>query len=387
VGRRRNQRRHAARAVARPSAGLIAVVVVLAALAVWATLSLRPNRSTAAARTSPAAVPRPPAADLDPQVAAAIDQAADAVEADRAAASRWGRLGRVYESAEYYSLARACYEEAHRLAPGEAEWSYHLGRLAADRGEPQEAARLLAEVARLEPDAPAPLLRLGDARLRAGDLAGAQAAYAQLTALAPGAPWGRVGMARLRRREGDAEAARRLLEEALAIEPLDREATYLLATLYAEAGRSGAARGLVERFQTGAVAQRPPDPYLDRVMAEAVGIQVTLRRANRLLGEGRLDDAEPLYEEVLAAHPDELAALINLGNLRLRQRDPDGAVALLERAVAQRPEDPHPRFGLALALLAAGRRERGIAELEQVLRLDPRHQQAPAMLERARSAR
>jgi tetratricopeptide (TPR) repeat protein len=330
-------------------------------------------------------VPRPPPAELDPQVGASIRMAAAAVEASPRDGALWGKLGRVYESAEYYTLAQTCYEAAHRLDPAVAEWPYHLGRLLAKRGDLEQAARHLETALRLDPASQPARLRLAEARLRQGDLVRAEAAYAESMATAPDASWGRVGLAKVRRRQGNVDEARRLLEEALQREPEDREGCYLLAMIYGELGRDDEARALEERFRTKATDQWPDDPLLDRVHAEAVGFQVALRRANDLLLAGRLDEAEPLYEDVLAARPDDFAALINLGNLKMRKRDAQRAIELFERALAQRPEDPHPHLGLGLALLASGQRAAGLAQIDEVLRLDPGNQEAQAIAARARA--
>jgi tetratricopeptide (TPR) repeat protein len=115
-----------------------------------------------------------------------------------------------------------------------------------------------------------------------------------------------------------------------------------------------------------------------------VGTQAVLRRANALLTAGDLDAAQPLYERVLASHPDDIAALVNLGNVHLRRRDWPRALPLFERAATLAPRDPHPRLGLAMALIGTGRRERGLAEVDAVLRLDPDHLQALAMREASR---
>jgi tetratricopeptide (TPR) repeat protein len=334
---------------------------------------------------APQCAPRPPAgAALDPEVEAFIGAAIAAVEAAPRDGSRWGRLGRVYESAEYYTLARTCYQAARSLDAASAEWPYHLGRFAADRGELEAAAAYFSETSRLDPASAAARLRLGDAQLRRGDVIAAEDAYARLVADHPRASWGYVGLARVRLRQEKTAAARELLERALALEARDREASYLLALVDAQQGRGVTAAALIESFTTKTSTQSPPDPWLDRVRDEAVGTQAVLRRANGLLAAGDLDAAQPLYEQVLASNPDDVAALVNLGNVHLRRRDGQRALPLFERAVVLAPGDPHPRLGFAMALIAAGQRERGVAEVDEVLRLDPDNAQARAMKEASR---
>ena len=355
-----------------------------AATAVTSTSVPRPL-APLPAETAPRIVPRPPSgAALDPEVAASIAAAVAAVEAEPEDGNRWGNLGRVYESAEYYTLARTCYQAARGLDSTTAEWPYHLGRLSAQRGETESAASYFTETLRLDQGSTPARLRLGEAELRRGDVVAAEDAYARVVADHPLEPWGYVGLARVRQRQSRAGEARELLARALAVEPRDREAAYLLALLDSQERRGGDAAARIEKFATTTSKQWPPDPWLARVDDQAVGAQVVLRRANSLLAAGDLDAAQPLYEGVLVSDPDEVVALINLGNVHLRRRDGQRALPLFERAVELKPADPHPRLGLAMALIAAGQRDRGIAELDEVLRLDPENAQARAMRGAAR---
>ena len=358
-----------------------------AAAAVTATSAPR-SLAPLPTEAAPRIVPRPPpGAALDPEVAASIAAAVAAVEAEPEDGKRWGSLGRVYESAEYFTLARTCYQAARGLDSTTAEWPYHLGRLAAQRGEPEAAASYFTETLRLDQGSTPARLRLGQVELRRGDVVAAEDAYTRVVTDQPLEPWGYVGLARVRQRQGRVGEARELLVRALAVEPRDREGAYLLALLDSLEGRGGDAAARIESFATTTSTQWPPDPWLDRVDDQAVGVQVVLRRANSLLAAGDLDAAQPLYEGVLASDPDEVAALVNLGNVHLRRRDGRRALPLFERAVELEPADPHPRLGLAMALIAAGQRDRGVAELDRVLLLDPENAQARAMREAARTAR
>lgn len=75
----------------------------------------------------------------------------------------------------------------------------------------------------------------------------------------------------------------------------------------------------------------------------------SLEQAALLHGRGQLDQAEAVYRRIVAAQPDNGAALHLLGLLRQQQGDLDGAVALIERALATAPD--MPSFHLSLARL------------------------------------
>lgn len=90
---------------------------------------------------------------------------------------------------------------------------------------------------------------------------------------------------------------------------------------------------------------------------EAVEAAVAHHRA------GRLDDAEVGYGQVLAADPDNLRALYNLGLLLTRRKATDQALPLLAKAYGAAPPGFPAWVGYAQALIAAER----FAEAEDVL--------------------
>ena len=86
----------------------------------------------------------------------------------------------------------------------------------------------------------------------------------------------------------------------------------------------------------------------------------------------RLDEAEVLYEKVLARIPDLGDALHMLGQLALTRGQADRAVDLIERAIEDYPEDvfePHVNLGNAHA--AAGHPEKAEASYRRALAINP----------------
>jgi tetratricopeptide (TPR) repeat protein len=80
-------------------------------------------------------------------------------------------------------------------------------------------------------------------------------------------------------------------------------------------------------------------------------------------------------------NPQSAAAMNNLGFALLRSGDPEGALQVLQKAKQMAPGNgaPHANIGLAL-LTIPGRRNEGIAEIREALRLDPDDQTARAYL-------
>jgi tetratricopeptide (TPR) repeat protein len=102
------------------------------------------------------------------------------------------------------------------------------------------------------------------------------------------------------------------------------------------------------------------------------------RLARARHGDGRLQDAEPLYRLVLAAQPDHFDALNNLGLLLERQGKNDEAIALTRRAIALNPRNPQSRANLGRMLSLSGRHEDALAQLREAFAIEPANTQTLA---------
>ncbi len=75
--------------------------------------------------------------------------------------------------------------------------------------------------------------------------------------------------------------------------------------------------------------------------------------------ENREDDALAAFRRVLQADPDDVASLVNVGQLLLQQRAFADAVPVFARAVALEPYNVSALYNLAVAQTRAGQREQG----------------------------
>ena len=96
-----------------------------------------------------------------------------------------------------------------------------------------------------------------------------------------------------------------------------------------------------------------------------------LQQAMALHQAGRLDEAERLYAQALAAVPGNYPALHLMGMLRLQQGRLPEAQDLMEQALAAQPGAPDTLANLALALSAMGRQDEALAALDQVVAARP----------------
>ncbi|MGD2082220.1 MAG: tetratricopeptide repeat protein [Chromatiales bacterium] len=90
---------------------------------------------------------------------------------------------------------------------------------------------------------------------------------------------------------------------------------------------------------------------------------LALRLGQTYLGLSRLDEARPLLEQAARHVGLRAAALYNLGQIDLLERDQDAAVEHFEEALALAPEADRIHYPLAQALRAAGRTEEARAHL------------------------
>ncbi len=157
--------------------------------------------------------------------------------------------------------------------------------------------------------------------------------------------------------------------------PVHPPARYYLGTVLHEQGRRSEA---IEHFRTF-IASQPPE--LDQVE--------TARRllADALTKEGRLDEAAVEYRGVLARHPDDGQALVQLGQIALRHQRFNEAIDLFRRGSAARPGDASALVSLGIAYASTGRLDEAMAAFEKAVAMDPQNRHAQQNLARARAMR
>ena len=87
----------------------------------------------------------------------------------------------------------------------------------------------------------------------------------------------------------------------------------------------------------------------------------TIQNAHRLHREGRLAEAERLYNEVLRAEPNHFDALYLLGNVYAQSGRFDAALEALSKALRVRPQSLEAAYSYAVLLHRIGRLDEAIA--------------------------
>ncbi len=110
--------------------------------------------------------------------------------------------------------------------------------------------------------------------------------------------------------------------------------------------------------------------------SRSANIQSSLAEAQTAEAAGEDDRASELYRRVLAAEPNNLMALSNLGVVQFRQGNLPDAEKNLRRAVALAPNDSEARALLGIVYFRTGKIEQAFSELTRAIALNPRHAQA-----------
>ena len=144
-------------------------------------------------------------------------------------------------------------------------------------------------------------------------------------------------------------AALSSLRNAQAVAPHDPRWPYYLAHFHNYRSEHARAIALFER----ALELRPAD------------VPTLVRLAGLFLDQGRLDDAQVLFQQALDHDPRSAAALAGLGRAALARRDHAQAVELLTRALTLEPEATSLHYPLAMAYRGLGEPNNTDAHLQQ----------------------
>src|ERR1041385_5705708 len=191
---------------------------------------------------------------------------------------------------------------------------------------------------------------------------------------------------------GEFDKAAHQLQETLKLTPGDYDAEYTIGLCYLKQKNVAQARqlyeGMAERMgnrptlrvligrayrETGFLAES-----IDEVK-KAISLDPKFPRVHYYLGltylykdgAAQIPAAMEEFKIELAANPNEYFANFYLGILYIMDRKWEPAIALLEKATQQQPNNPDPYFHLGQAYQGAGRHQDAIVVLEKTIALNP----------------
>jgi len=321
---------------------------------------------------APSGPPRLVARDgVDPFKLEAIDAALAAAEGGQAGALL--ELAKTYDANGLGELADATYRQCllHEREPRERARLLYLLALNLDGlGRAEEALATLDEALALEPDHGPTHWRRGDLLLDFGRLAEARTAYEQALALEPNSVQAHLGKARVLLAEDDPRGTIAELEPLVERVPDERYVHGLLARAYRALGDTERA-ALELRRDAKSERVSMGDPRAGEVRQRAVGVLAGVRRANEAMTAGRNQEALEVLAPLLARLPEDLALLQMMGKAHVAAGQHDEAIALLERARQQHPDQFKLELFLGLAFDGKKLPKRALPHLERACELSP----------------
>ena len=305
-----------------------------------------------------------------------INQMAVAVQLSPDSAGAHNQYGMVLSRFIEVKAARQEFEKALELNPALAEAHVNLSLILAQAGELVSAGDHLDRAIKLQDNAPAAAYTL---YLRA-KIWGAQNQIdksidelEKSIQLRPdyAEAWSDLGG--MRRLSLDSSGAVQALEKAVALNPHDSTAQYRLGQLYLQDGETGKA---LDHLKIALIGD-PSD------VATLYSLDRALRKA------GKLEEAKPVEKQLaeLRARNDR-ASTVALAASRLNDEgialeksgDLRAALAKYRAALDLDPTGTGFQLNYGLALCRLGRWDDGVAELREVLRLDPDNHEAAKAL-------
>jgi len=115
--------------------------------------------------------------------------------------------------------------------------------------------------------------------------------------------------------------------------------------------------------------QRPSHPPQEKRVDP---IEAWQAEAKTMLGAGRVEEAQSLYEKILKADPGVVDALNNLGVIHLKKKAYARARGNFEKAIRLAPGNVDPYYNVACVYAMEGETGKSLAYLKKAVSMDPR---------------
>jgi tetratricopeptide (TPR) repeat protein len=316
--------------------------------------------------------------------------------------SEFGEMGMLLLAAGFHDPAEISLRNAQTLAPDEMRWPYYLGHLYRMRGDIPNATSAFEQALRLAPgDAPT-MTWLAESALDAGRPDVAESLSRTAASLQPRSAAAHYGLGRAALASKDYARAAQSLEQALSVDGTASVIHYSLAMAYRGLGDHRRAESHLQQRGTLQVRPDPLRKALDDVLDSALSYE---RNADVAGSRGDWTAAAEYLRKAVALAPTRASPRHKLGTALFYLRDRRGALERFNEAVRVSPAfapahyaigvmheeagehapairsflaalDSEPtyldaRLGLADALRRSGQIEPSLVEYERILDIDP----------------
>jgi len=313
-----------------------------------------------------------------PEVRAAVEKALSGAEFAPQDAQSVAELAQVLHAHSLWDAALPYYRHVRQLDPQNATYAHLLGVALYERGQYAEALAELDKALALRPGNHATQYWMAEALLASGGQVRAAEIYRGLRDRAGDTAVVHYGLARtMKSSEALAE-----FQHAVDREPRFGAAWAGVARYAREAGdtpRAEAAERAAELCRHEAPAF--DDPEVQALRDRTVSLEGIRQRAYRAEAKNQLLEASKLYEQVLAAQPEEIPVWARLIGIHLRLKDYAAAEKVCD-TVRTSLGHKHAALEAAYGRLLLATRRPGQPYLEAAIAVDPH--QAEALLDLAR---
>jgi len=290
----------------------------------------------------------------------------------------FARLGQLYLVYGLNADAEACFENARRLAPDDARWSYYLGVSLERQGRLEEAAKAYEPVLAVRPNDPATLIRRGWIELQSGHPDQATPWFERLLDVQPDSPAALFGLGQVASAHQEWDEAVRLYRKALEIQPDASAIEYPLALALRQTGDLEGAKQHLKR--RGGRAPAFADPLVSDLDTLTVGPWNHLNRGWALLAQGDMEGALTAFRAAVQAAPESQHTRKTLARNLVRAGELAEAEQIYRGSLELDPDDPQLHHELGRVLAATGRLDEGIRHLRKAIELTPDFDDAYASL-------
>ena len=282
-------------------------------------------------------------------------------------ADAYGALGRMFHAYEFFDAADACYRNATRLRPNDAQWLHLRAYLLQQTGRFEDAVPLYLAARRASAEDYAAAVHLGDTYLGLGRIADAREQFESMLQRYPAAS--NAGLGEIALRERRYKDAIQHFESVLARIPDATSLEYSLAMAYRGLGRMEDARAHLQRRGAGGV--RVADPIVDQLQALVRGERAFVMQGRRAFEAGQFQAAADAFRKAAAAAPADATPHVNLAATLARLGDANGAAEQLTIAVRLAPDDEATLLNLSILLSDRERYREAVQHLEESHRRFP----------------
>lgn len=355
-------------------------------------------------------IPEIPEDISDHAVAAAIQQAVEAVRENAGSDEKWGELGLTCLVHEFREEAQQAFSQAFNLSKSSAKWKYFEG-ICYFPDDLQKGVSLLAEASGLiekngKPEEQLAIRRrLANVYLENGQFDEAEKLFSMIQAQSPDNEAALLGLGMIRNQQGRFAEAKAFLERCDAHPCTRKRAQQSLAVALRNLG------DLEKSESTRKAAEILPedmdwmDPFIAMASVHRVGLEAMLEDYRLMMSHGRMQEAIPLGDRILKEYPQSthgyliksdllmregkveeaktnlreglklddqnFLAWIQLGLVLGNEQKLEEAIDCFDKAIALSPSAGDAHFNRGFALMSTGQNEEALGSFETAILHQP----------------